>query len=124
MSSRPFIGPYSVVTNGSMNQTIISKPTIITNVTLVSYSVSWSGSSPVGVVTVQASNDYTQNADGSTRNQGTWNTIVLSNTCNVSGNTGVGMIDIDSLAAYAIRLVYTPVSGGGSLQASVIGKVA
>lgn len=91
---------------------------------MVSYSVSWSGTSPVGAVTIQVSNDYAQNVDGSVAVAGTWNTLTLSSATNVSGNTGNGFIDIDAIAAYAIRLIYTKTSGVGTFQAIINGKVA
>ena len=125
MSSRTQLSPHSVITNGDMSAaSITSEVTIIQKLSLASYGVSWTGTSPVGVITVQVSNDYSQNADGSVKNAGTWNTLNLSATANVSGNTGNGFIDIDSIAGYAIRLIYTKTSGTGTLQAIVSGKVA
>lgn len=124
MASRPILAPFSVITNGDMSTTLTSKVTVIQNVSMVSYTVAWTGSSPVGVVTVQASNDYTQNADGTVRNAGTWVTLPLSSTASVSGNTDSGVIDIDATAIYALRLIYTPVSGTGTLNATINGKVA
>lgn len=124
MSSRPQFNPYSVITNGDMSGSLTSVVTIIQKLSMVSYSVSWAGTAPVGVITVQVSNDYSQNADGSVKNSGTWNTLVLSDDTPVSGATGVGFIDIDQTAAFAIRLVYTRTSGTGTLQATVNAKVS
>ena len=124
MSSRPLIKPFKVITAGDMSGNLTSKVTVIDDLSMISYSVSWSGASPVGTITVQASNDYSTNADGSVRNAGTWNTLTLSSICAVSGNTGNGMIDIDSLAGYAVRLVYTRTSGTGVIDATVVAKVA
>lgn len=90
---------------------------------MISYSITWSGSSPSGTVTVQVSNDYSINAAGTVLNAGTWNTLPMSATGTVSGNTGNGFADIDTLGGYAIRLVYTPVSGTGTMNAIVTGKV-
>ena len=125
MSSRPIFTPFPVITNGDMSlATIISLPTVIQNLSMLSYDISWSGSSPVGVISVQVSNTYSQNADGSVRNAGNWTSLVLSAPTTVSGNTGVGFIDIDASGAYAIRLIYTKTSGTGLLQATINGKVA
>lgn len=90
---------------------------------MVSYSVSWAGTAPVGAMSVQVSNDYSQNADGTVRNAGTWTTLTLSAATPVSGATGNGFIDIDQIAAFAIRLVYTRTSGTGLMQAIINGKV-
>lgn len=124
MSSRPLIKPFSVITNGNMATSLTSTPTITDNLSMISYDVSWAGSSPVGAITVQVSNSYSVNADGSVRNTGNWTTLTLSSTTNVSGNTGNGFIDIDATAAYAVRLVYTRTSGTGLLNVKVASKVA
>lgn len=115
--------PFPVITNGNMATSLTSKPTIKSNMSMISYSVSWTGSSPVGAMTVQVSNDYSENADGTVRTAGTWNTVPLSVAATVSGNTGNGFIDITS-GAYAVRLVYTRTSGTGTMQALIKGQVA
>lgn len=124
MASRPIFSPFQVITNGDMTTTLISQVSVIQNTSKVSYDVSWAGTSPVGSLSVQVSNTYSQNADGSVRNPGDWITLTLSASTAVSGNTGNGFIDITTISAYAIRLVYTPVSGTGTLQATVAGKVS
>lgn len=125
MASRPLAGPHSVITNGSMAGNITSEVTIIHNLSMVSYDVSWTaGSTPVGVLTVQVSNTYKQNADGSVKTAGNWTTLTMSTTMSVSGNTGSGFADVDASSAYAVRLVYTRTSGTGVLNAVVNAKVA
>lgn len=125
MASRPLFTPYPVVTNGDMSQTsIISKVTIIQSLSMVGYDISWSGSSPVGTCSVQVSNTYSQDSNGAVKNAGNWTTLTLSSPCSVSGNTGNGAIDVDATGFYAIRFVYTKVSGTGTLNVTVNGKVA
>ncbi len=124
MASRPIFTPYPVITNGDMSAPIISKVTIIQNLSMIGYDISWSGATPVGSMSVEVSNTYSQNADGTVRNAGNWTTLALSAPTTVSGNTGNGFIDIDEISAYAIRLVYTPVSGTGTMQATINAKVA
>lgn len=123
MSSRPIFAPASVIANGDMSGNLISKPTIVQNLSMISYDISWVGSSPVGVMSVQVSNTYSQNADGSVRNAGNWTTLTLSSPPSVSGNTGNGFIDVDVTAAYAIRLVYTRAAGTGTMNAVIAAKV-
>ena len=56
MSTRPQIKPQIVIpsaqaspaSSGAMTGNITSAPTIISNVSMVNYSASWTGSSPVG----------------------------------------------------------------------------
>lgn len=122
MSSRPFLKPFQVIKDGDMSANITSVATIITNLSMVSYQVTWTGSSPVGVVTVEASNDYSVDAAGKVLNAGTWNTVTGA-TANISGNTGKGMINLNQMPAFAIRLTYTATSGTGTLNATVVAKV-
>lgn len=91
---------------------------------MISYDISWDGSSPVGDMSIQVSNSYSTNADGSVRNPGNWTTVPLTALAPVSGNTGNGFIDIDASGAYAIRLVYTRTSGTGTMQAIISAKVS
>jgi hypothetical protein len=129
MSDRPLIKQYASITNGNMSANITGLPSIILRLPMISYSFSWSGSSPVGTVSIQVSNDYSENANGTVANAGTWNTVpVVYNGSSVtavplSGNTGNGFIDIDSLSGYAIRPIYTFTSGSGTLQAICEAKV-
>jgi hypothetical protein len=113
-----------VIVNGDMTTTLTSLVTIISNISMMSYSYIWTGTSPVGTINVQVSDDYSQNGDGTVKNPGTWNTLPLSPTPSVSGSTGEGFVDIDQLGAYAIRTVYTPISGSGALNAIYKGKVS
>ena len=124
MASRPLLSPFSVISSGDMSAaSIASAVTLLPQLSMVSYDVSWVGTAPVGVVTVEVSNTYKQSADGSVLNPGNWTTLVLSAPTPVSGNSGNGFIDVDATAGYAIRLVYTRTSGTGTLNATVNGKV-
>lgn len=124
MSSRPQIPQFPVITNGSMAGSITSQVTIIDKISMLSYAVSWTGTTPVGTMTVEVSNDYKINVDGTVRNAGTWNTVPITPAATVSGNTGNGFIDIGATGAYAVRLVYTRTSGTGTMQAQINCKVA
>jgi hypothetical protein len=133
MSSRTQLEPHPVIgvfkghdsgVSGNMASNITSLVTVIQKLSLVSYSCTWTGTSPVGTVTVQVSNDYSLNPDGSVSNPGTWNTLPTDGTGSVSGNTGNGFVDVDAQAGYALRLQYTATSGTGTMTAIVAGKVA
>ncbi len=130
MSTRPNIRPMSVITNGTMAGNITSSPTIISNTTVASYALSWTGSTPIGTAAVQASNDYSLYANGTVDNPGTWSTLTLDyggsavQSIPITGNTGTAFIDMQQIGAYAIRLVYTATSGTGTLQCTVVAKAA
>lgn len=134
MSSRPNAGPYAALnstTGQSMSGNLTSRVSIIQFLSMPSYAVSWTGSTPVGTIAVQVSNDYSQNADGTVNNAGTWNVMpftdltgTLVTSIPISGNSGNGFIDITDTSAYAIRLVYTSGSGSGTLNAIFAAKVS
>lgn len=124
MSSRPQFDPHSVITNGSMASNIISEVTIVKKLSMISYDISWAGTAPVGAMSVQVSNTYSQNADGTVRNAGNWTTLALSTPPTVSGSIGNGFIDVDATGAFAMRLVYTRTSGTGTMSATIAAKVA
>lgn len=125
MSSRPQFNPYPVIVNGNMSSVIISAVTVIQKLSMISYDISWANAtSPAGVMSVQVSNTYSQNNDGTVKNAGNWQTLTLSAVPTVSGSSGNGFIDIDATGAYAIRLVYTPSAGSGTMQATINAKVS
>lgn len=123
MASRPLLKPFPVITNGDMSALLTSSVTILDNVSMLSYAVTWSGTGTTGICSVQVSNDYRQGPTGTVLNAGTWNTLPLSITPTISTNTGNGFIDIDANAGYAFRFVYTPSAGTGSMNVIVTGKV-
>lgn len=129
MSSRPLIKPHPVITDGDMSQaTITSDVTIIQQLSMICYGFSWSGTSPVGTIAIQISNDYSVNPGGTVLNAGTWTSLDLVyggsvvSTVPVSGNTGNGAVDVET-GAYAIRALYTKTSGTGTLQCKINSKV-
>lgn len=124
MSSRPQFSPFYVIKDGDMSGSLTSKITVVQKLSLISYAVSWIGTSPVGVMSVEVSNDYSENADGTVKNAGTWTPLPLSSSPAVSGNVDNGMIDIDLQGSYAMRLLYTRTSGTGLMQAVISAKVA
>jgi len=129
LSTRPYLKPNPVITNGDMSGTITSKVTLLANATKASYAFSWTGSTPVGTVALQGSNDYALNPDGTVLAAGTWSTYTLTylgtsvQSIPVTGNTGNGMIDVET-GANAVRVVYTSGSGTGTMQCIFTGKVA
>lgn len=122
MATRPYLPPYSVITNGDMSGTLTSPPTNIQQIPFISYSLVYTGT-PTGTFNVQVSNDYTLNSAGAVQNAGHWETLTLSSAVTASGSADNSFIDVRGTAAAWIRLVYTPSSGSGSLNVVVAGKV-
>lgn len=131
MSTRPRIPPMQVITDGDMSAvSLTSEVTLLPSLSLGTYSFSWSGSTPVGTIALQISDDYSVDTQGNVKNAGTWNTVyvvlngsTVVNSIPVSGNTGNGIVEW-STGAYAIRAIYTKGSGTGTLQSFVTAKVA
>lgn len=130
MANRPKIPPELVINAGSMAGNLISAPTIIQSISMPCYQLSWSGTSPVGTVSVQVSNDFSLNPDGTVKNAGNWDSLYLvvgsaapAQTIAISGNTGHGFIDVPLTGAYACRLIYTAGSGTGTLNVTFSAKV-
>ena len=130
MSTRPQVKP-AIVIDGSMSGNLISTISAISNISMINYAFSWTGTTPIGTISIQASNDVKLLANGQPdpNNPGTWNTLPLSlsgalvTSVPVSGSSGNGMIDVDAQGCYATRAVYTAVSGTGTLIATVNAKV-
>ncbi len=129
MSTRSNLKPHSVITNGNMAGSLTSEPTVLQTLTVGAYTYSWSGTTPVGAISIEASNDYSLDAAGNVKNAGTWTALYFTldgstvvNSAPVTGNTGTGLIEF-STGAYAIRTKYTRTSGIGTLQAVIAGKV-
>jgi len=122
MSTRPFLKPFSVVSAGDMSGNVTSAATIIQMISYVSYTLVWTGT-PTGTFTVEVSNDYALDSAGAVKNAGNWVALTLSAPTAASGSAGNGFIDIDGVAAYAIRLKYTAGSSTGTLDATINGKV-
>lgn len=119
----------SPVNTGSMASSIISAVTILQSLSKISYSVAWTGTAPVGTISVQLSDDY-EFENGVVISSGTWNTASLNyngtvvTSIPITGNSGNGLIDLLETATYACRLVYTASSGTGTISATVTGKVS
>lgn len=121
MTSYLFQPPTNVITNGDMSAaSLTSTPMVIQQLSLISFQAVWTGTSPVGTLQVQVSNDFALNGDGSIRNAGTWTN--LGSTSAVSGNSGNLEISLHDIPSYAIRIVYTKASGTGTLNVIICAK--
>ena len=74
----------------------------------------WSGSSPVGTLDIQVSNDHQENG-GVVVNEGTWTSIYASPQA-VSGSPGNLFLNVAAISAAFVKFVYTKTSGTGTLR--------
>ena len=81
--------------------------------------LSWSGASaPVGVFTVEVSNDY----NPVVTNAGTWMSLDFGSSIAISGSSGSHEISINQLPYSWIREKYTRTSGSGTLNVFLSAK--
>lgn len=80
--------------------------------------VTWSGSSPVGTITVEATNDRIDTTDTPVYRE-----LDFGATISVSGNSGEHDLVINELSFNAIRIKYTSSSGTGTMTARLVAKV-
>ena len=129
MSTRTVLRP-NVLPVLSLAMSGNSEPTIMQSLSLLNYAITWTGTSPSGTLELQTSSDYELAPNGTVINAGTWNIAPMgvngsyATSIPISGNIGIGSIDIIQTGAYAVRLYFTYTSGTGSMTIIVSGKVA
>jgi len=106
-----------VIDAASMAASITSAPTQIAFLDNIYYQVEWSGTSPVGSMSVEVSSSYDQRLG-----TGSWDAVVLPVTPSIAANTGSISIDLNQLGAPWVRLVYTRTSGTGTMTAYISAK--
>ena len=130
MSQRTTLRPVVLPTIDMSQSSTNSSATVLQSMTLISYEVSWSGSTPTGTLALQISNSYSLEPNGTVNATGTWTTVPMdvngayATSIAISGNTGNGIIDVALIAGYASRLVYTRSGGSGTMTITVVGKVS
>lgn len=77
---------------------------------------------PTGTFAVQVSIDHEEDNLGNVIVAGNWIPLTFSSSPIASGAAGTIYIDLNQLSAPWIRVVYTPTSGAGSLNAFLCGK--
>lgn len=129
MSTRTRITPVRLPDIDMSLPSTASAATILASNSTVSYSGTWTGTTPVGTISLQFSDDYSLNPNGTTNNAGTWETAPIAinggftTSAPVSGNLGTFRFDVTITAANASRLLYTQGSGSGTLSIYVSGRV-
>jgi len=116
------IPPYKVISAGDMSGDITGKVTSVTFSDTLTYGIAWTGTSPVGTMKVQGSLDYTETADHTVLDAGTWFDLPLAPAPAVSGATGTLSISLRFHSFPWLRLVYSRSSGTGTMTAWIAGR--
>ena len=100
--------------NNSLAGNLTSEIVSVKNLDYASIHVEWSGTSPVGVITVEAKNgDFDD-----------WYTLDMGAPITLSGNSGSHHIIFNLLHFTDIRLQYASTSGTGTIEAVISMKVS
>lgn len=103
---------------GDISASVISQVTNVQFEDNIGIQVSWTGTSPVGTLAIECSNDYGRNGVTSP----VWVALDFGSTINITGNSGSHTININQLPFTNIRANYTRVSGTGTLKAQISAK--
>lgn len=112
MGRKSLIEAYKIVSAGSMAGNITSTETICKQVDNVGLLVEWSGTSPVGTITVEVANGDSG-----------WSALDFGTPISITGNSGNLNININQIPFEKIRTVYTRSSGTGTLNITLAAKV-
>jgi hypothetical protein len=112
MSRKSIIQSYKVIDAGAMASNITSTVQDCRQIDNIGLMASWSGTAPIGVLTVEVSND-----------QSTWSALDFGAPINVSGASGNHNININQIPFVWMRVVYTASSGTGVLNCHLAAKV-
>lgn len=120
-NSKNFLSPVKIIDAGDMSQaSITSSVTDIRYLDNVSIQCIFTGT-PTGSFALEGSLDYYK-INGAVQNTGTWTPITLSSTPAASGSAGNILLDLNQLSFPYIRVVYTKLSGTGTLNVYISGK--
>lgn len=103
--------------NEDISSNAQSDQTSVHNLDKASIHVTWTGTSPIGVLKVEATNDSPENPSA------VWREVSFGSTIDISGNSGSHDLIFNEIPFNAIRLVYTATSGTGTLTAALSAKV-
>jgi len=127
MSSRPLLKQQPVIIAGDLSADVVSLPTYINMISLVSYQAVWTGSGAAGTLQVEVSNNYQPTPNGVDpypSNSGTWEALTTPAPLTVSG-AGNKYFNVSNIAAAWIRLRFVHTGGSsGAMNATIAGKVA
>ncbi len=109
MSRKQSVASFHMIDAGDLSGNITSSITNVLNLDKASIHLSWTGSSPVGDMVVEARNGDSES----------WYELDFGSTISISGNSGDHQIVFNELPFTSIRLSYTRTSGSGSIDAII-----
>lgn len=120
LKTYPIIGGASSV-SGDMSASITSSVIEVKEQDNIGFQASWTGT-PVGGVSLQVSMDFARDLNGNVTNPGTWTTITIGPLVTAAGTPDNAYIELNQISTPYVRMVYTRISGTGTMTANVTGK--
>ena len=114
MARKHVTKPTKIIDAGDISGNLTSTVVNVENLDKGSIHVEWSGTSPVGTITVEARNRNPQ--DNTTTPP--WIELNFGSTISVSGNTGDHQLIFNELPFTEFRVQYVATSGTGSITAT------
>jgi len=113
------IQPYKAIDAGDMSGDITqSPPTDAIYLDNMCYHIVWSGSSPVGEIKVQVTNDDYDK----TGVVPTWTDLDFGTTIGISGSSGSHILSVNQYPGKWVRIKYIRTSGSGTLNVKLVAK--
>jgi hypothetical protein len=127
MADKRFLPRFHLINATSMGASVTSAATRIEYIDNIGYEVLWSaGTSPVGTITIQVSNDHDETDNGVVLTVGNWQDVGVVDSAGVaptiSGASGDHFISLNQLPWKWVRLVYNRTSGTATLDVWITGK--
>lgn len=105
-----------------MATNLVSPVTQIEFMDNIGVQLNFTTSDAVGTFNVQVSMDHTQDQYGNVTNAGNWINLALSPSPVAASADNQIFIDLNQLSAPYLRVIYTRVSGSGTLNGYICGK--
>lgn len=113
MSRKNVIKSFKTIEDGDMSDATITSPeTDVMHLDNIGAIISWAGTSPVGVITVEVKSGDSE-----------WSELDFGSVIAVTGNSGTHNLNINQVPFEKIRFIYTKTSGVGALQATISAKM-
>lgn len=116
-SSKNVIKSWHGIIDGSMATSLESAPTNVLFVDNINCQLNYTGT-PTGTFTVQVSSDY----DPNTATAGNWIPVDFGQVIGAAGSGDQIILDMNQLPAPWMKVVYTSVSGTGTLNMYLTAK--
>jgi hypothetical protein len=112
MGRKSVVKSYNLIDSGDLSTTFTSNVTNTLNLDKASIHISWTGTSPVGVITVEVRNGENDS----------YYELQFATTIDITGDSGEHQIILNEMPFTDLRLQYVATSGTGTIDAVYTAK--